>query len=596
MLSYFKKIIALDYRSLATLRIFVGITIFLDLIQRSYSLTAHYTDKGVLPRTELFHLWNEPAFWSIYHLNGTALFTGIIFIIAGVFAVMMILGYRTRLAVISSFILLISLHSRNPMVLQGGDVALRCILFFMMFMPLNKRFSLDAILGNVSSSKEKEFISPIGAVYLIQFLLIWVMSGVFKTGTPWVTDFTAVSMALQLDSFTTNFGNLLRTMPEMMRYFTMITIVIERYVFITFLMPIYNGFFRFLGLILFTVLIIGFNASFRLGLFGMIMFSISLGLLPGFFWDKILFKIHRFFSNKSKYGMTIFYDGDCGFCSRMANATRKILLLHPDTIVVTASTDEAAKKLMHTAHSWVVRDYNGYSYTGFRAFVVLMQSAFLYRIIAPIFLLQPIMYIGEIIYRSVAHNRPMKCVVYPTQIKKDLFHKNIEKITFVFIISIGLLIFFWNLKGLPQYSEKFKSKFIRNSLMVFRLDQKWNMFSPYPTLEDGWYVIPGVLRDDTVVNVYTGSTNVTYDKPNLASYSYQNQRWQKYLMNLWLKDYSKYRLGYGQYLCREWNKNNSYEKNLMTFKIIYMLEATDFNTLRETIPEPVVIWEHQCFN
>lgn len=596
MLSYFKRVFSLDYRSLAALRIFVGLTIFLDLIQRSHSITAHYTDNGVLPRMDLFRLWNESAFWSVYHINGTPLFVAILFIIAGVFALMMMLGYRTRLATAVSFFLLISLHSRNPLVLQGGDVALRVVLFFMMFLPLGSRFSLDNILGNEKSKKESEYFSIYSFAYVIQFLLIWVFTGFLKTGDPWVHSFTAVSMALSLNSFTTNIGNWLRTMPEMLRYITMGTLLIERYVFVLFILPFKRDWGRLLGLILATALLIGFNASFRLGLFGMIMFSISLGLLPGMFWDKIVRPLHLFLSKKSKAGMTIFYDGDCGFCSRMAHTVRVLLLLHPDTVILMSSADAKANTLMHSAHSWVVRDYAGRSHTGFRAFVSLMQSAFLYRIIAPIFLFKPIIYIGDIAYQMVAHNRPMTCTVATLETKPSsslkLFYKSGK-------ITVGILLIFvisWNVLTTPKYSGKHKPVFLEKTLLALRLDQKWNMFAPFPSTEDGFYVIPGVLRDGTEVNVYTGNSAISYEKPAMPAWTYKDQRWQKYMMNLWLKDFSKYRLPYGQYLCRNWNRENAYDKNLMTFKIIYMLETTEVETLKEKPIEQVSIWEHKCFD
>jgi len=596
MLSYFKRIAALDYRSIATLRIFVGITLFLDLIQRSHSLRSHYTDAGVLPRDMLFSLWQEPLFWSVYNINGATIFTGALFILAGVFAIMMVVGYKTRIATISSFILLLSLHTRNPMVLQGGDVALRVVLFFMIFMPLAKRFSLDVILGNIKSPETKEYVSIFGAVYIAQFLLVWVISGWLKTNPVWTTEFTAVAMALALDTFTTNFGHYLRTMPNFLYYITIVTITVERYAFVMFFAPHHRDYFRLLGLILFTILICGFNLSFRLGLFGTIMFSISLGLLPPLFWDKIITPLHAFLSSKSSRGITIFYDGDCGFCSRISNVTRKLLLLHPDTVVTMSLNNAEAEQLMHTAHSWVVRDRSGINYTGFRAFVTLMQSAFVYRIIAPVFLLGPIMYFGELIYRLISHNRPMTCSVHLEEVKKNNQEKIIQKIGVALIGLLGATIIFWNLLDLDYFSNRKKPIFVGQILTVLRLDQRWGMFGPYPSTEDGFYVIPGNLRDETVVNVYTGQETISYEKPYLTAWTYQDQRWQKYMMNLWLQDYTDYRLGYGQYLCREWNSKNSYDKNLMNFKIIYMLENTDFDTLEESKLQPNTIWEHDCFS
>jgi len=45
-----------------------------------------------------------------------------------------------------SWFLLISLQNRNPIVLQGGDILLRMLAFWAMFVPLNAYFSLDRAL------------------------------------------------------------------------------------------------------------------------------------------------------------------------------------------------------------------------------------------------------------------------------------------------------------------------------------------------------------------------------------------------------------------------------------------------------------------
>lgn len=597
MLSYFKRVFSLDYRSIALLRISIGLVLLFDIIQRSFSLSAHYTDNGVLPRGLLFKLWNEPNFYSLYNVSGTPFWVTILFIASAIFATMLIVGYRTHLAVIASFVLLISLHSRNPLVLQGGDVALRVVLFWMMFLPLAKRFSIDALFGRELAPKEENYFSAASVSYTIQFILIWSFTGLLKDGAPWVANFTAVAMALTLDTFTTGFGVWLRNFPNLLYYFTFITIFLEKFSFAFFISPFKTNWVRLVGLILLNILIIGFNLSFRLGLFGMIMISISLGLLPGLFWDKIVKPISNYFANKSSQGITIFYDGDCNFCSKISCATTKLLLLHPDTKVSMSNTDSSALNLMHSAHSWVVRDSYGVSYTGFRAFVCLMENASFYRIIAPVFLIRPILFVGEMIYKFISSNRPMVCIRPVNVINlKSLTNKNKENTKNIILITLLVTIIFWNIFSIPKYNQNKIPKPFKNIILTLRLDQKWNMFAPYPTVEDGYYVIPGTLRDNSSVNVYTGDINTNYEKPHNMAWIYKDQRWQKYMMNLWLKDFSEYRLGYGQYLCRSWNNTNSYDKQLMTFKIIYMLEITDMNTLKEKPIEPVTIWEHKCFD
>nr|MBP9821355.1 hypothetical protein [Candidatus Paceibacterota bacterium] len=146
---------SLDYRSLAVLRISVGITILVDLLQRTVDFRAFYSDSGVLPRSELLRIGNHTWDISLHTASGLASFEAILFILASLFAIMLIAGYRTRLAIIASWFLLISLHFRNPMILQGGDIVLRVVVFWMMFLPLNKIWSLDRLLNRVTEPKTK---------------------------------------------------------------------------------------------------------------------------------------------------------------------------------------------------------------------------------------------------------------------------------------------------------------------------------------------------------------------------------------------------------------------------------------------------------
>src|SRR5688572_18983631 len=113
-----------DLRSLAAFRISLAVLILVDLYNRSADLTAHYTDLGVLPRSVgTFTLPNGWHF-SLYFLSGTPHGQAGLFLLAALFAVALLMGYRTRLVTAVSWALLVSLHVRNPLVLQGGDMLL----------------------------------------------------------------------------------------------------------------------------------------------------------------------------------------------------------------------------------------------------------------------------------------------------------------------------------------------------------------------------------------------------------------------------------------------------------------------------------------
>ena len=138
----FKTLFGCDLRTLALFRVSLALVLLADLINRSWFLTAHYTDAGVLPRNELID-WSSPWRFSLHLLNGTTFFQALMFAIAILFALALLVGYRTRLATIVSWILIVSLQTRNPIFNQGGDDLIALLLFWGMFLPLGARFSFE---------------------------------------------------------------------------------------------------------------------------------------------------------------------------------------------------------------------------------------------------------------------------------------------------------------------------------------------------------------------------------------------------------------------------------------------------------------------
>jgi hypothetical protein len=104
-----------------------------------------------------------------------------------------------------------------------------------------------------------------------------------------------------------------------------------------------------------------------------------------------------------------------------------------------------------------------------------------------------------------------------------------------------------------------------------RVDQYWNLFAPYPSLEHGWYVLNARLRDGDQVDLLTGRP-VTWARPALVSATYRNERWRKYLMNLSTGQYASYRPYYAQYLQRTWNESHSAAKQLAHLEITFVRE------------------------
>ena len=125
-----RQLLSIDTRSLGLLRIALAGLVLFDLLQRSVDLRAHYTDFGVLPTWATKYILSyKPLHWSLHLWSGSWQWQALLFSIAGVAAVCMLCGYRTRWATVITWILFASLHTRHPVVLNGGDHLLRMLLF-----------------------------------------------------------------------------------------------------------------------------------------------------------------------------------------------------------------------------------------------------------------------------------------------------------------------------------------------------------------------------------------------------------------------------------------------------------------------------------
>ena len=117
-----------DLRSLAIMRILLGFMLLWDLVVRSRYLTTFYTDEGAVPRQTVVNIWHNPTAISAYLMSGSWVWVSLLFILAGFFSFCFMIGCRTRLMGFLSWFMLIGLHIRNPLVLNG-DTMFRCLLF-----------------------------------------------------------------------------------------------------------------------------------------------------------------------------------------------------------------------------------------------------------------------------------------------------------------------------------------------------------------------------------------------------------------------------------------------------------------------------------
>ena len=291
------ELFAIDLRSLAAFRIGVGGIVLLDLWYRGLHTTAFFTDNGVLPRTarvELFELGDRFGFrhmWSLHMMSGTFWAQAGLILLAALFAFWMLIGYRTRLASIATWVLLVSLDARNPAILNSGDVLLRCMLLFALFLPLGARWSIDRWKSEQEPRLPERVLSMATVAMMLQLCMMYLFSIAFKAKeidgipSPWFHGSAAVYYALNCDAYTTALGNWVRQFPQFMQWLTVGSLLLELIGPLLVFSPIFTKRLRVLVVVAFAVFHAGLGATLALGLFPAVCIVCWLPFLPGEFWD-----------------------------------------------------------------------------------------------------------------------------------------------------------------------------------------------------------------------------------------------------------------------------------------------------------------------
>lgn len=277
-------VFGIDLRALAVLRIGIGLVLLLDLAARARLFRASYTDAGAVPRALLdpwmketiapFHLWTG-GFAGAALLHGLAL----------LFALMLLLGLRTRVAALASWLLLLSIQVRNPFLINFGDHILRVCFFWALFLPLGAVWSLDARRAAPRAPGAGVVCSVASAALLLQVCFIYFFTAILKSGPDWHGDGTALYFALQYDSIVRPLGLWLREQLLLTRLLTWGTLLLEYLGPFAMLAPV--AWLRVAATLGFVGLHLGIAACLNLGIFPMIDIVVLLPFLPSPVWDAL---------------------------------------------------------------------------------------------------------------------------------------------------------------------------------------------------------------------------------------------------------------------------------------------------------------------
>jgi hypothetical protein len=284
-------LLGIDLRSLAAFRIAWGALLFWDALHALTNARAFYSDTGMLPRGVLLGSGALDAdHWCVHLIGGSTFFQVVLILIALVASVGVMVGWRTRVSLFIAWALTLSIQARNPHVLFGGDVVLRVMAFWGLFLPLGACWSVDERMGYAEPERSPH-VSMGGMAALLQVACIYWFTAMLKSGNEWNRDGTGVYYVLMADQFARPLGRWLLGFPEFMKGLSFAIYWLELVgPFLAFI-PWRSAWWRLLVVLTFWGFHLGLLLTLRLGPFPTLMMAAWLLFVPGMVWDWLALRL-----------------------------------------------------------------------------------------------------------------------------------------------------------------------------------------------------------------------------------------------------------------------------------------------------------------
>lgn len=202
-LSVARRLIGIDVRSLAVVRMLLGLLIVVDIVVRWGDFAIFYADSGIVSLHDSRAITAAPGAWSLYWLSTADAYQQALLAATAVGGVLLLLGCWTRWTTIACWVLVASLWNRNPLVCNYGDTLLRMLLFWGMFLPWGSTWSLDWLRGVRRGKNGVQGVtihSAASAAILLQLTLLYFFTGLWKWNDDWIQG-RALFHALNLEYF-----------------------------------------------------------------------------------------------------------------------------------------------------------------------------------------------------------------------------------------------------------------------------------------------------------------------------------------------------------------------------------------------------------
>ena len=525
----------IDPRTLGIGRIGLALVLLVDLARRLPWLSTFYSNEGLIPNHTM--LWRPPfpRIFSVFFMASMPEESAVWFAVAFVCFFIFLLGYRTRLFHVLSFVMTTSLHNRMLMAENWGGVAIGTLMLWTMFLPLGRRFSVDAVSASLRARpgetpaelkagvplpdpRPVESLAVLGL--LLQIAAIYWFNFVHKSGATWRTG-TAIYYVLHQERIVTGLAVWLRDhLPfGAMKALTFATLVIEATAPALVLAPFVWRWSRPLAAVLLASLHLGIMSLLNLGIFSLAMVAFDPFLLGAAQWR--LFA--RLVPARARAG-TVFYDGRCGLCFGTVRLLARLdvhrrLRWIDNRDLASWPTGVDSTLFERTVLVVASPERGGRFFTGAGACGEILRALPLGGLLAWPLRLPGVRWLAERVFRRIARHRvalstwlgllggdrPAAPAVRPAPARAWMRERvrglGQPLVALVFII-VGAEISVANRAVPPALRLEHRPDWMVAAIMYPHLFGGWSLFAPEAPMSDQMVYVDAVTRDGRHVDPY----------------------------------------------------------------------------------------------
>lgn len=583
-----------DPRALGIFRIVFGLLTMYDVIRRMPYIETFYSNSGTLSNHySLFAPHYQHNFSVLYMLSqpGEVL---LFFLVALLCLFCFTIGYKTTLFHILSFVCILSIHTRNTMLENGGDVVMNIWWVWTFFLPLGARYSVDALQRSLSIGTDRQPNLLRDAVpgsmptvrSLAVFMVIWQLAVIYffntvhKGGHTW-HDGTAIAYTLYQDRINTPMAIWVRdSLPLIVtQLMTWGTLVIEGLAPLLLLTPFFTKWARRVAIVTLSGLHVGIWLLTDVGLFSPTMMVSYLILIHG---DDIA-ALRKVLRRASGQGIRVWYDDGCGVCFRLARIGARLDALGLIEWHGRSTSDQRptgwdeTDYLAVTERTLLVQNVGDETtYEEHQAIARIVSALPGGRCVSWLAWIPGLSWVQQRAYRAFADRRQHvsawlgygQCQLAPVGITgaddSDPVpaQRTVRRIRFWVGTAVVAVLFTATTSQLLIENRFIKQQmglrikqpvWARHIVQYARIFQGWSMFAPDAPKRDGWLVIDVERMDGTHIDPQTNRP------PEFITATYPKMKWDQFWGSYSMRIASGRHRGYRKGLI-DWLRNSKIDR------------------------------------